>query len=169
MSREYQHSSTAELASLVDDDQVDRRLLVAIKAELDHRKTQRARDLAVRVEQLLSATPANGHGGATSAEEHAARGAGRSSRTTGQAALSVGRRTDVERRYAALRETFTSESERLASWGMTSLMPPDLRAVVADAWRKHLRADPASHPLGLRERDLDADADVLGLKRDDIQ
>ncbi len=41
---------------------------------------------------------------------------------------------DDAQRLALLRTTFTEEAERLARWGMTPVLPGELRQLVAQAW-----------------------------------
>jgi hypothetical protein len=67
-------------------------------------------------------------------------------------------RTDAEAKYLSLRTLFSAESEALARWGMTSLMPPEIRAAVFDMWRSALSARADAHPLGFGLADLKRDA-----------
>ncbi|MEY4322299.1 MAG: hypothetical protein RL410_80 [Actinomycetota bacterium] len=46
-----------------------------------------------------------------------------------------------EARYESLRQTFTAEGELLAKWGMTPLMPKEMRILVLDTWQRMLSDD----------------------------
>lgn len=70
--------------------------------------------------------------------------------------------TGLLARYEALRETFTEEAEALARWGITPLLPPELRRILLEAWAERLRVEPAAHPYRLTAEDLVRDRRALG-------
>lgn len=49
---------------------------------------------------------------------------------------------DDAQRLALLRTTFTEEAERLARWGMTPVLPGELRQLVAQAWAERVSEAP---------------------------
>lgn len=63
----------------------------------------------------------------------------------------------AKQQLAALRATFTAESEYLARWGLSSLAPKALQEQVFEYWDKELRARGDAHPLGLGIEDLARD------------
>ena len=49
---------------------------------------------------------------------------------------------DIAQRLAALRETYTEESEILAKWGITTALPEDLRTAILSQWVARLTEKP---------------------------
>lgn len=132
-------------------------LLEEVRQELAFRKTHGAKRLNGEVEALLAE---GGVGSCPSEESPPQRQADPASRGTGPYP-SAPSGTHLERRYMALRATFTAEAEVLSRWGMTSLAPPPLRTVVFEWWRETLQQTGEQHPLGLSREDLERDLGTL--------
>jgi len=143
-------SGGAELESAATREWGNPAALEVVADELRYRTTKAAASLAQRIEARLTEL-ANG---------------GEYARTVGVSGSAAPARpappvfypppSNVERRYRALRATFTNQAEVLARWGITPLMPVDMRATVLKMWSDRFEAG-ESHPLGMTSEDLSRD------------
>lgn len=157
MDRPYLNESIESLEQMVHT-RDDPQLVAAVIGELGHRRGRRARKL------LHQLAPANG---ATAAAEPGEPNSNHvQPEPTPQAARTYGVvdeavTSDLVARYAALRATFTAEAEVLARWGMTGLMPEEMRSLVFDSWRARLDGNSDAHPLGMTLDELAQDRALL--------
>lgn len=136
-----------ELARLGrDDPEVLRRLI----AELEQRKSPRARLLRSELENLdqspAEGTPVRGR------TRNRSRPIPLSSAEPAQEVTvdavfptvpaPVEEREALLRKYESLRATFTVEAELLARWGMTAALPRDMQELMFEEWRKRLQSGP---------------------------
>jgi hypothetical protein len=127
-----------------DDPDVVARLI----AELEHRKTPKARELRSRLQKTSRMTgpqsarpfPDSTNLGQT------ARSPGVTNQTekreTAGSDVTSAQYESLRHRYELLRQTFTVEAEVLARWGMTAAMPQDFQELVFGEWMKWLSENP---------------------------
>lgn len=163
-SRPYQHSSTESLENLARENPHDGPLLYAITLELRQRGRKRARRAADVVAALQEALEQPADASAAARQPaRAGAGDGPSARAAASYSTSelIARPTLVER-YQALRVTFTAEAEVLARWGLTPLLPAELRGYLFEAWSQRFAAlGSDAHPHGLTRVDLERDRAAL--------
>lgn len=169
MPRPYMKQTAGDLEAIARAHADDAAVLTQVLDELNRRTTQKAEDATRVVLQLLTDARrgCGAHGGSEGELAEATATTPPSGPPTPGAvvdpALDGAGTSDPSLlvRYEALRSTFTAESEALARWGLTSLMPQEMRRMVFDAWRERVRSDPHAHPLGLNEADLSATLHTL--------
>lgn len=169
-SRPYKPFKSEELENLALSESGNVPVLLQITEELRHRRDhQAANDVRDLVARLLRAAeqgqpPANRDCGSDGqANPHrgdaSQQGSPAAPPTSPPLGTSPLMRHDYKSRYEVLRETFTAESELLARWGMTSLMPTTLREEVFTFWSRLLSQ--GQHPAGLTLADLENDLTTL--------
>jgi hypothetical protein len=147
-SRPYRAEPITRLEQLAKS--TDKTVLANVVNELRYRSTYRARRLLRRLAPDQTHDKKGARAGAHEGTRHAAP-----------------RVTEAETKYLALRSLFTAQSEALARWGITSLMPQDMQDAALAQWRSALTDNADAHPMGLRLADLDEDIKKLnGWRRD---
>lgn len=143
MARPHVQKGIAELEKLVSGAAGDPMTINEVIAELRHRSTPRAKRLLTKLldHSESKGSPARGRG--TRPPKASSDGAKKSTiePQEGGAVPSVVART-LEEAYELLRQTFTEDSEILARWGMTSVMPESIRKLVLEEWGKMVGTDP---------------------------
>jgi len=143
--------SIVELRTLAEDP----KNWPALRDELKHRKTGKARrlasDLATRMakpgtEPSLRTVPSAPVQRTAASPARVAKKPAKKATATGtrpqadrEAAPVSPERRDLEERFELLRQTFTLEGEVLARWGMTPALPREFRKLVFDLWVEWLR------------------------------
>lgn len=151
-----------ELEILAHRESSNATVLLEINEEIAHRRahpaTNRVRDLVTRL--LQSVGESGGNEGPVGVDETATDLPAVPRPDATPAIVHPTRPLDEwEKRYETLRRSFTAESEVLARWGMTSLMPMAMRGGVFSVWRELLAH--GQHPLGLTLTDLERDLKTL--------
>jgi len=161
VTRRYINKNVGELEALAAANQDDLQVIADIIDELGHRRSPRARDLLAS----LTGGPASGSKSPGKSSSRTKRDTGRSGTKAGSSGPTVEAEPAVqcpavnrslEQTYETLRETFTFEAETLARWGVTPLLPEEIRRNVFDHWRARLTniPDERGRSIETLERDL---------------
>ena len=161
-SRPHVNLKSDELELLAHRESSNATVLLEISEEISHRRahpaTNRVRDLVTRLLQSVEAS--GGNEGPDGLDLTATEIPAVLRPAATPAIIHPTRPMDEwEKRYETLRRSFTAESEVLARWGMTSLMPVGMRGRVFSVWRDLIAH--GQHPLGLTLTDLERDLKTL--------
>lgn len=164
VARPHRSKSVVDLTKLVDDKRVTKSTIAEVIDELSFRTTPKAKKLLARLKKqnpsLDSGTskpdtmprPRRGHRSREPkpVDENGDGVVPRETESLGPEA-----KGDAQR-LAALRETYTEESEVLAKWGITTALPEDMRTAILTQWAARLTEKPDQ--LGRSLATLEADA-----------
>jgi len=150
MARPHRSKSIVDLTKLVDDKKVSQKTISEVMDELSYRTTPKAKKLLAR---LKKQHPSSGSDASEPVTTHRPR-RGKQSRKSkpdddsgdgvmpSETELLGPEAKDIAQRLAALRETYTEESEILAKWGITTALPEDLRTAILSQWVARLTEKP---------------------------
>lgn len=141
MTRPHMNSSLADLTSMVDDPESTPELVAEVAEELRHRSTKGARSLLARLE-CRSVTPVSGREAQRPRDDRTPPWVDETSVIPTDTRVETEHSRDIATQFAALRATFTAESEILARWGLTSAMPDDMVRLVLEEWAGRLTDEP---------------------------
>lgn len=162
-SRPYSSRSLGDLERIFAENQGSPAVLKRLETELGFRKTKSARRLLSQVRRELGVPDTGKRASQRKARRAEQFPTAHSADERGEAVVDPPRASDLERRYEALRKSFTVESEILARWGMTEAMPEAMQALVFDQWCGVLSDAPDS--IGRTTEQLRADRAKLELER----
>jgi hypothetical protein len=150
MVRPHRSMSIGDLTKIVDDKKVTQKTISEVIDELSHRTTPKAKKLLARLKRQNPSLDSR----ASKPDPTPRPSRGKQSRKSKPVDESgdgvVPRETeslgpeakDAAQRLAALRETYTEESEILAKWGITTALPADMRAELLSRWKTKLTDQP---------------------------
>jgi hypothetical protein len=150
MARPHRSKSIVDLTKLVDDKKVAQKTISDVIDELSYRTTPKAKKLLAR---LKKQHPSSGSDASKPVTTHRPRREKQSRKSKpdddsgdgvmpSETELLGPEAKDTAQRLAALRETYTEESEILAKWGITTALPADMRTATLSQWATKLGDKP---------------------------
>lgn len=140
------NSSLGDLTAIVDDPASPPELLSEVEYELRHRTTKGAKHLLARLSgnsvSRASKERAPEVGGGQPSHPTTLESVDKPSAFPTETQTENDHARDIKTQFAALRATFTAESEILARWGLTSAMPEDMVQLVLENWAGRVTDEP---------------------------
>jgi hypothetical protein len=153
MSREYLQHTIDQLEELAKDPATEPETLLAVKAELPHRKKtrQRADQILSHIEKRLASVPPKSPESKTPKSKATKRSSTGSDPDSGAGAELQQLRREVK----ILRDGVSVMAECLERWGLSISAPPALIDLAAEFWRRNLGTEPDGRGRTIKTLEVD--------------